>query len=302
MPTGAPMKLLDPQVLRSISSIELKARLLVEGLYSSRHRCRYYGYSVEFKDYREYAAGDEPRIIDWKALARTERYYVRRFEMESNMNVVCLLDASGSMSYRPQDPRRLTKMEYACCLVASLSYLASKQQDSPGLVTFTTEIKEFLPPHQGNRHLYALLARLEALRPQGETDLEDVLKKVALRLRRRGIFILVSDCHGDPARVCDGLRHLAARGHEVIVLHLLDHDEVAFPFQALTSFRDLETGVEIMCDPLRQRREYAGRLGAFRDAIRDGTVACGADYWFIDTAQPIEFVLRDYLLYRRQRG
>ena len=302
MPSDGHMKYLDPDVLRSIGSIELKARLLVEGMYASRHRCRFYGYSVEFKDHREYVPGDEPRIIDWKTLARTERYYVRRFEMESNMNVVCLLDASGSMSYRPQDPRRLTKMEYACCLVASLSYLASKQQDSPGLVTFTTEIQEFLAPRQGSRHLYALLARLETVRPQGETDLENVLKKVALRLRRRGIFILVSDCHGDTNAVLDGLRHLAARGHDVVVLHLLDHDEVAFPFYSLTSFRDLETGAEIMCDPLRQRREYAARCAAFRSRVREGAVACGADCRFIDTAQPIELVLRDYLLYRRQRG
>ncbi|HEY3319095.1 MAG TPA: DUF58 domain-containing protein [Planctomycetota bacterium] len=296
------LKFLDPAVLRSISSIELKARLLVEGLYASRHRCRYYGYSVEFKDHREYVAGDEPRIIDWKTLARTERYYVRRFEMESNMNVVCLLDASGSMSYRPQDPRRFTKMEYASYLVASLSYLVSKQQDSPGLVTFTTEIKDFLAPKQGNRHLYTLLARLQALRPQGRTNLEDVLKKVALRLRRRGIFILVSDCHGDVNAMLDGLRHFAARGHDVVVLHLLDHDEIEFPFHSLTSFRDLETGAEVMCDPLRQRREYSARVAAFRDTVREGACACGADYWFVDTAQPIERVLRDYLLYRRQRG
>ena len=302
MPRDTHMKFLDPQVLRSIGSIELKARLLVEGMYASQHRCRFYGYSVEFKDYREYVPGDEPRIIDWKTLARTERYYVRRFEMESNMNVVCLLDASGSMSYRPTDPRRLTKMEYASYLAASLSWLVSKQQDSPGLVTFTTDMADFLPPRQGNRHLYSLLARVAAVEPAGETDLAGVLKKVALRLRRRGIFILISDCHGETAGTLDGLRHLAARGHEVVVLHLLDRDEVDFPFRSLTSFRDLETGGQVMCDPLRQRREYAGRLDAFRQALRDGSFACGADYRFVDTAQPIELVLRDYLLYRRQRG
>jgi len=302
MPDRQHMKFLDPEVLRSIRSIEMKARLLVEGLYASRHRCRLYGYSVEFRDHREYVPGDEPRIIDWKMLARTERYYVRRFEMESNMNVVCLLDVSGSMSYRPQDPKRLTKMEYASYLTASLSYLVSKQQDSPGLVTFTTEIADFLPPRQGNRHLFSLLARLAEAQPAGETDLENVLKKVAMRLRRRGVFVLVSDCHGDPARVLDGLRHLAARGHEVIVFHLLDRDEIDLPFRSLTSFRDLETGRQVMCDPLRQRRDYARRLRAFRDAIRDGSAGCGADYRFIDTAEPIERVLRDYLLYRRRRG
>ncbi len=302
MPATEPTRFLDPKILRGLADIELIARLLVQGMYASRHRCPYYGYSVEFKDYREYSPGDEPRIIDWKVLARTERYYVKRFEMESNMNVVCLLDASGSMGYRSQDTSRLTKIEYASYLVASLSYLASKQQDSPGLVTFGTDLQEFIPAKQGMRHLYGMLARLEKVEPDGETDLENVLKKVGLRLKRRSLVVLVSDCHGDEGRVTDGLTHLAARGHEVVVLHLLDADEVEFPFSMLTSFRDVESGAQLMCDPTRQRRRYLGRLEAFRTAIRDGSLACGADYRALDTSQPIELVLRDYLLYRRRFG
>lgn len=294
------MKFLDPKILRSLTNIEIKARLLVEGMYASRHRCPFYGFSVEFVDHREYAPGDDPRVIDWKMLARTEKYYVKRFEMESNMNVGCLVDMSGSMSYSPPDANRFTKFEYASYLAASLSYLVTKQQDSPSLVTFSEEIQDFIPPRQGQRHLYSLLARLEQIEPGGETDFEVVLGQVSDRLRRRGIIALISDCHGD--NVMDGIRHLVARGQDVVIFHLLDHDEVTMPFKALTSFRDLETGQQVMSDPLRQRKAYLERLDNFRTDIRDGCARCGADYRFVDTSEPIELVLRDYLLYRRQRA
>ena len=302
MPVAAPtqIRFLDPTILRSIKSIELRARLLVEGMYASRHRCPYYGYSVEFKDYREYSPGDEPRTIDWKMLARTERFYVKRFEMESNMNVVPILDVSGSMGYRPTARKRLTKLEYGSYLAASLAYLASKQQDSPGLVVFDRDIRTFLPPRQGQRHLFTLLAGLEALKGEGVTDLVAALRKTALRLRRRGLLILISDCHGEESGVIDAIKQLAARGHDLVVFHLLDQDEVEFPFQMLTSFRDVESNAQLMCDPLRQRPEYQRRLAAFRDMIRDGSLAGGADYRFIHTAMPIEAVLREYLLYRKR--
>ncbi|MBI2193762.1 MAG: DUF58 domain-containing protein [Planctomycetes bacterium] len=302
MPESPGIRFLDPAVLRSIASLELKARLLVEGLYASRHRCPFYGYSVEFVDHREYTPGDEPRTIDWKMLARTERYFVKRFEMESNMNVLCLLDASGSMGYRGQYGTRLGKLEYACTLAAALCYLVYRQQDSPGLVTFDTAIRDFVPSRQGQRHLFTILARLDALAAGGETRLGNVFRTVAQRLTRRGIVVLISDGYGDPDEVIDGVRHLAVRGHDVAFFHLLDSEEVTFPFQALASFQDLETGVQRMSDPLRQRKAYLERFGRFREAIQSGCDACGAEYRFVDTAGPIERVLREYLLYRRKRG
>ena len=296
------MRFLDPKVLRSIANIELRARVLVEGMYASRHRSPYYGFSVEFVDHREYSPGDEPRTIDWKMLARTERYFVKRFEMESNMNVVCLLDTSRSMAYRSSGDERLTKLEYGCYLAASVGFLVHRQQDSPGLVTFGDDIRDFVPPKQGQRHLHTILARLDALEAQGQTDLARVLAAIGRRLTRRGIVLLVSDCYGEPAAVVDGVRHLVARGQDVIVVQLMDHDEVTFPFKALTTFRDMETGGSLMSDPLRQRPLYLGRLRRFRSAVESGVVACGADYRFVDTAEPIELVLRDYLLYRRERA
>jgi len=300
VPTG--MRFLNPTILRSIANIELKARVLVEGMYASRHRSPNYGFSVEFVDHREYSPGDEPRTIDWKMLARTERYYVKRFEMESNMNVVCLLDTSRSMGYRPSRDDRLTKLEYGCTLAAATSFLVHRQQDAPGLVTFGDDIRDFVPPRQGERHLHTLLARLEELEAEGTTDLGRVLETIGQRITRRGIVLLITDGYGEPERVVDGIRHLVARGHDVVLFQLMDHDEVTFPFKALTTFRDMESGYHLMSDPLRQRALYLERLEAFRSAIATGTTGCGADYRFIDTADPIELVLRDYLLYRRERA
>lgn len=302
MPPPPPIRFIDAKILRSIANIELKARLLVEGMYASRHRSPDYGYSVEFVDHREYTRGDEMKTIDWKMLARTERYYVKRFEMESNMNVVCLLDVSGSMGYVPEDKNRLTKLEYGCYLAAAMCHLAAHQQDSPGLVTFDTAMRDFIPPKQGKRHLFSILTKLEGLSGTGSSDLGPTLKHIVQRLTRRGVVLLISDCHSGHESVVDGIRHLVARRHEVIVLHLLDADEVNFPFQALTSFRDLETGGQLMTDPLRLRKIYLERVEGFKEAIKAGCASAGADYRFIDTSEPIENVLRDYLLFRRQRS
>lgn len=304
MPVANPtqMKFLDPKILRSLASIELRARLLVQGMYASRHRCPSYGYSVEFKDHREYTIGDEPRTIDWRLLARTERLYVKRFEMESDMNVIPILDISGSMGYTPTDRHRLTKLEYGSYLAASLAYLASEQQDAPGLVVFDKDIRTFIPPRQGRRHLFTLLAQMEPLRAEGTTSLENALRMTALRIRRRSLLVLISDCHGDEPRIVESIKLLAARGHDIVVFHLLDQDEADFPFQMLTSFRDIESEVEVICDPLRQRQQYERRLTAFKTVIRDGTLSAGADYRFIHTGIPIEAALREYLLYRRRQA
>ncbi len=300
MPTSPPTRFLEVDILRSIANIELVARMLVEGMYASRHRSPYYGFSVEFVDHREYAPGDELSKIDWRALARTEKYFVKRFEMESNMNVICLLDISGSMGYKSKNARRLTKLEYGSFLAASLCFLVYKQQDASGLVTFGQTIRDFLPARQGQRHLYSILSKLDVLNAEGNTEVGDVLKTIAMRLKRRGIIVLISDCYGETDAVVDGIRHLATRGHDVIVVHQLKHDEVTFPFQSLVSFRDLESNTQLIGDPLRQRRIYLNRFDQFRTEIREGCAAAGADYRFVDTSEPIELVLRDYLLYRRQ--
>ncbi|MCJ8328674.1 MAG: DUF58 domain-containing protein [Lentisphaeria bacterium] len=295
------MKFLDPKVLKNINGIEVKARMLVDGMYASRHRCPDYGASVEFVDHRDYVQGDDPRSIDWKMLARTEKYYIKRFEMESNMDVTCLLDVSGSMGYVTDDRNRLTKLEYASYLAASLAFLMGKQQDAAGLITFDTKMRDFLPPKQGQRHLFSILSCLNNIQAGGETDLEDVLKLVAQRLTRRGLVVLISDCYGNAERVIDGFKHVAGRGQEILVFHIVDDDEINFPFDTLTSFKDLESGQQVLSDPLFQRKNYIDRFERFRDEIEEGVAGFGADYRFASTSDPIEILLRDYLLYRKER-
>jgi len=299
---SSPVGLLDPKIIRNLPDIELLARLLVQGAYAHMHRCKQYGHSVEFVDHREYMPGDEPRHIDWKMLARTERWYVKRFEMESNMDVTTVLDVSGSMGYRPDDKKRFTKFEYARFLTAALCYLVNKQNDAPGFISFGTDIRDYFPPKQGKRHLYGILARLAELKPEEGTDLDNVLGKLSLRLKRRGLVVLFSDFYGDTEVITDGMKQISARGHDLVVFHLVDTDERDFPFRQLTSFRDLESGGQLLNDPLLGRRVYQRRFNRFQEEIREGTHAAGGDYRFITTADPIEYVLRDYLLFRRQQN
>ena len=297
-----PTKFLDANILRSIADAELRARLLVQGMYASRHRCPYYGYSVEFVDHREYTNGDEPRTIDWKMYARTDRYYVKRFEMESNMNVLCMFDVSASMAYRSSDKSRLTKIEYGSYLIAAVCHLVAHQQDSPGLVTFDQDVRDFIPPRQGKRHLFTILSRFETLVGKSGTQIHAVLRTIAQTLQKTR--------HRDDAqrlqhrrRSGDGRHPPAPRqGHDVILMHLLDADEIEFPFSALTAFRDMETGKQIISDPIRLRKAYLDRFAKFRTRIQTDCISAGVDYRFISTKDPIELVLRDYLQYRRERS
>ena len=298
MPPTTGFKYLDPDVLRSVASIELKAKMLVEGLYASRHRSPFYGHSAEFVDHRDYAPGDEPKLIDWRVFGRTDRLYVKRLEMESNMNVLVLLDTSASMGYAPLDRKRLTKLEYACYLTAALGYLVCHQQDATGLITFDRDIRQFVPARQGERHLHLMFSVLEDLEPNGETDLSAVLTRLGHVVTRKGLVVVLSDFHDEPDTVAQGLRLLAARGHDVIVFQILDHDEIEWPFEELSNFRDLETGHTVMGDPMAMRERYLKNLNNLIETVSDACKACGADHRLIDTSQPIQKVLRDYLLLR----
>ena len=298
MPEASHLRFLDPKILASVADIELKARLLVQGMWASRHKSPYYGHSVEFVDHREYSPGDEPKTIDWKTYARTDRYLVKRFEMESHMNVVVLLDVSGSMSYRPQSKNRIGKLEYASYVAAGLSYLALHQQDAAGLITFDTGIRDFLPPRQTKQHLMSILARLDGIQPGGETGFDAVCTLLAQRLPRRGMVVLLSDCYDEPSAVLDGFKMLLTRGHEVIVFQILDHDELEWPFDKLSNFRDLETGQTVRGDPAALRENYLTNLRAFLTRVEEGAKSCGITYTLVDTAEPIEKTLQHYLLRR----
>jgi len=289
---------LDPAMLASIAGIELAARLLVEGLWASRHRSPLYGYSVEFVDHRNYTFGDELKTIDWRVFGRTDRFYVKRFEMESNMDVTILLDVSASMGYQPEAKGRLTKLQYGSYLAAGLAYLLLHQQDAPGLVTFDTEARVFLPPRQSRRHLWTILAELERVQCGGETGIGPTLETIAERLSRRGMVVIISDCIDDPESVLAGIRKVAARQHEVLLLQVLDTEERHWPFQQPSSFVDLETRHTIEGDPVSLREEYLKNLEEFLETIAAGCRRSNVHHELMETTTPLDRGLRSYLLRR----
>ena len=289
---------LDPAMLASVAGIELAARYLVEGLWASRHRSPLYGYSVEFVDHRNYTFGDELKTIDWRVFGRTDRFYVKRFEMESNMDVTILLDVSASMGYEPEAKGRLTKLQYASYLAAGLAYLLLHQQDAPGLVTFDSEINVFLPPRQSRRHLWTILAELEKAEAGNDTGIGATLETIAERLKRRGMVVLISDCIDDTDAILSGIRKVAARQHEVLVFQVLDHDERHWPFQQPSDFIDLESNQTIQGDPVSLREEYLKQFEEFLERIRTGCSKSNVHHVLLETTTPLEQGLRNYLLRR----
>jgi uncharacterized protein (DUF58 family) len=217
----------DPQVLASISNLYLRARWVVEGIMSGVHRSRAKGFSVEFEEHREYSPGDEIRRIDWKALGKFDRYFIKEYEDETNLRAYLLLDTSGSMDYASNG---VTKFDYGCTLAASLAYLILKQQDAAGLVTFSNRIESFIPPKAKRDYLTQILHALENRGPGGETNVSRILEEIAGQIKRRGLVILVSDLLDDPEPILKGLRLFRFKGNDVIVFHLLDQAELDLPF------------------------------------------------------------------------
>jgi uncharacterized protein (DUF58 family) len=288
-------RFLDPRILNHLPNIELIARRLVHGMFIGYHRSPYYGFSVEFADHREYVQGDETKTLDWKVFGKTDRFYIKRFEMESNLHCFCLLDTSASMDYAGEG---ITKLEYGCYLAASLAYLMVHQHDQAGLVTFDREVKELIPARGSRKHLRLLLQHLSRLTPQPDTDLPAVLHELAERLPRRALLILITDGFGDPEAFNLALRHLRFRRHEVIFFHTLDRYELELPHEALADFLDAETGRRLPVDPMVDRPGYLERFGRFREAVRQGCHKNQTDYVLANTSEPIERMLFRYLIRR----
>src|SRR5476651_2383278 len=233
---------LDPAVVARLGTLELKVRTIVEGFLSGLHRSPFKGFSVEFAEYRQYIPGDALSTIDWKVYARSDRYYVKKFEEETNLDCHLMLDVSGSMAY---GSRGITKFEYGACLAASLGYLMNRQRDAVGLMAFDDRIVSMLPASARPGHLMALLVTLDRLRTGHKTNVSKPLHQLANTLTRRGIVVLISDLLDDPDEVIRGLKHFQFRGIDVIVFHVLDPDEIDFPFDRPTRFEDMETAEEI---------------------------------------------------------
>jgi len=286
----------DPRVLAGISNLYLRARWVVEGVMSGIHRSRSKGFSVEFEEHREYSPGDEIRRIDWKALGKFDRYFIKEYEDETNLRAYLLLDISGSMDYASDG---ITKFDYGCTLTASLAYLILKQQDAAGLVAFSDRIESFIPPKAKRDYLMQILHALENRGPAGETNVGKILEEIAGQIKRRGLVILVSDLLDEPDQILKGLRLFRFKGNDVIVFHLLDPAELDLPFDGNILFEDLEElNLKVVADPRAIRKTYRQVVEEFTGRIRKECHDNSIDYQLISTATPLDQALASYLSWR----
>ncbi|HBO43277.1 MAG TPA: DUF58 domain-containing protein [Planctomycetaceae bacterium] len=290
-------RFLDPEAIRRIARLELRASHVVEGFLSGMHRSPYFGQSIEFLQHREYTRGDDLRDVDWKVWARQDRFYVKQYEEDTNLRAALLVDASASMSYGSGP---LGKFDYAATLAASLAYLILRQQDAVGCMTFDAKARATVPQRTRRNHLDAIVRALDGSRPEEKTNLEEILRHAAEAYPKRGLIILVSDLLVDREGLFKGLRLLRSRGHDVIVLHVMDDDELDFPFSGPTRFEGLEIDHRLSCNPRALRQGYLEALGAFLEEIRRGCASNRVDYVLLRTSRPLDAALAAFLSKRME--
>jgi uncharacterized protein (DUF58 family) len=294
-------KYLQPELLARIGELDLRARYVVEGFVSGMHRSPYHGFSVEFAQHREYVPGDDLRHLDWRVYGKSDRYYIKQFEEETNLCCYLALDCSQSMRYPEQDAAegRMTKFEYGATLAASLAYLLVHQQDAVGLMLFDSRVRSELPPLSNHAHVRSLVHRLEQARLDHPTETSTLFTRLGARMRRRSMVILISDLLADPQEIILGLERLRHGNHEVIVMHLLDHDERTFPFMDNTRFEGLETpDVQVFADPQSLRSAYLEAMDQHTRAIRTACINRRIDFVELSTTDAMDVALRRYLAAR----
>lgn len=293
-------KYLNPDVLTKIARLELRARMIVEGFISGMHKSPYQGFSVEFAAHREYVPGDDIRHIDWRLFGRADRFYIKQYEEETNLRTQLLLDCSRSMAY-PEHPgrARMTKYDYACTLAASLVYLLMHQQDACGLVMFDRDVRERIPPTSSTAQLRSIIEVIERNAPDDTTDVKMLFTKMAEQFKQRGLVVLISDLLTDVDEVIEGLQRLRYTRHDVIVFHILDHDEVEFPFEDNTQFEGLEAPeVNIFTDPQNLRESYLEIVHEFIRKVRTTCMNHRIDYKLLTTRDPLDAGLATFLATR----
>jgi len=293
-------KYFDPQTLAKLHGLELRARHIVEGYISGVHRSPYHGFSVEFAEHREYVAGDDTRHIDWKVWGKTDKYYLKQYEEETNLTCYLALDVSESMRFK-SDAAAMSKLEYAQSVAAALAYLVLQQQDSVGLVTFDREIRALVRASGNPSHLKQLLHVMDAAAPERKTATGPIFHDLAERLKRRGVVVILSDLFDNVPTMLAGLKHLRHRRHDVIVLHTLDPAELDFPFRQTTLFKGLEQLPEVLTDPRALRKAYLTEFNRFLHDVRLGCRAHRIDYLQLRTDQPLDTALSVYLSSRMAR-
>lgn len=288
-------RFLRPEELARISRLEIRARHIVEGFLSGLHRSPHFGQSVEFVQHREYAPGDDLRRIDWKVLSKTDKYYVKEFEEDTNLRTTILVDVSESMRF---GTGAMTKHEYACTVAAALSYLLLRQHDAVKVATFDEDLRDQLPWRSSKNHLHAILAALSEGEPRGKTEMTTILRRVAERQSRRGMIVIISDLFVDRPSLFQGLRLLRQRGHDVLMLHLLDDAELDFEFSGTTKFEGLESAGDLVCDPRALREGYLAEVQHFLETIRRECARQLVDYQTIRTSEHLDAALAHYVTHR----
>jgi uncharacterized protein (DUF58 family) len=293
-------KYLKPEVIRQISRLDLQAQFIVKGFLQGLHASPMHGFSVEFSEHRKYAPGDNPDDIDWLVYAKTDKYYVKKFEAETNITGYLVMDLSASMAYSHE--QELTKFEYSICLAAALCYLMIHQNDPVGLITFGERIVDSLAPKSKRQQIGNILSILAKLEPHDKTDVAQSLGQLAAMLKHSSLVMIFSDLLVDPEPVIAALRRLRHGGHDVILFHVLDQAEVSFPFEGLVELRDPESGEVIEIDADGYRRDYLDEIEAFRALYKRECRQSRIDYVPLDTSMPFDRALTEYLVNRRNWG
>ena len=299
MPAVDKRKYLHPEVAAKLGNMSLRARLVVEGYIIGLHKSPYHGFSVEFAEHRAYGPGDEIRHIDWKLYGKTDRYYVKQYEEETNLRSYLIMDISKSMTYRSKS---ISKLEYASYLTAALSYLMLNQKDGIGLILFDKKIQSFIPPRSTSSHLNTIFSQLDQINPGEDTQLGNVLHEMADRIKKRGLVILISDLFDDFDAIIGGLKHFRYNKQEVIVFHILDRQELNFNFNTRTRFKDMETGELVTTEPWQIRNSYKDLMLEFQDKYRKQCRKRLIDYIPLFTDQDLDIALSQYLRKREKLG
>jgi uncharacterized protein (DUF58 family) len=287
-----PRRFLHPETIAKISRLDLRARQVVEGFISGMHKSPFFGHSIEFVQHRDYAPGDDIRHLDWKVWSKTDRYYIKQFEAETNLRTTLVVDVSESMHY---GRGALNKYNYGCTIAACLGYLLLRQQDACGLITFDSDVRQIVPSRSQTTHIDALCKAMDVSRPREKTDIEKILRRVTESMPSRGMVVLISDLLVDREPLLRGLEMLCHRRHDILVFHVLDEDEVTFPFSGTTRFEGMEEQPILLCDPRALRDGYIEALEEYLVEVRRGCTRLGIDYQFVKTNEYMDAVLAKFL-------
>jgi uncharacterized protein (DUF58 family) len=293
--TDDPRRFLHPQTIARISRLDMRAKHVVEGFISGMHKSPVFGHSIEFVQHREYTLGDDIRHLDWKVWSKTDRFYIKQYEAETNLRCNLVVDVSESMHY---GRGALNKYEYGCTAAACLAYLLLRQQDAVGCLTFDDTVRNIIPPRSQMTHIDAIVGSMDASRPRDKTDILGILRRVTESIQSRGMIVLISDFLVDREPLIKGLEMLCQRRHDILVFHVLDDDEMNFPFTGTTRFEGMEELPNLLCDPRALREGYIEALEEYLVEVRRGCTRLGIDYQLVRTGDYLDAILSKFLHHR----